>query len=62
MLTTVQVNGNIDLGRNDNENHKELRKEKGMTQEELGNRIGKPKQYISSLENGKNDALKALQR
>ena len=32
---------------------RELRKEKGMTQEELGNRIGKPKQYISSLENGK---------
>ena len=28
---------------------RELRKEKGMTQEELGNRIGKPKQYISKL-------------
>ena len=40
---------------------RELRKEKGMTQEELGNRIGKPNSIFPAWKM-ENDALKALQR
>ena len=48
MLTTVQVNGNIDLGRNDNENHK------GIKERKRNDTRGAWKM--------ENDALKALQR
>lgn len=34
---------------------KKLRKEQGLTQEQLGNAVGKSKQYIADLESGKRD-------
>ena len=38
-----------------NEKLQELRKQKGLTQEELAEKIGTKKTYISRLENGKSD-------
>ena len=38
-----------------NEKLQDLKKQKGLTQEELAEKIGTKKTYISRLENGKSD-------